>query len=187
MEKYLQGLAEKALSYGAYKASVVKTKDIRTDVRFRAMCESNVCGQYGKCWTCPPDAGKIEDLIEKLYTYEYALVYQTVTQIEDSFDVEGMMEAGKLHNALVKRIQMAFADEPFSKLLHLGAGGCRICERCAKRDEEPCRFPERALSSLETYGINVSELAQLSGMKYINGANTVTYFGTALFSFEDGV
>ena len=185
METYLQSLVEKTLSYGAYKAAVVKTKDIHTDVRFRALCESNACGQYGKCWTCPPDAGQIEQLIEKLYTYEYALVYQTVTQIEDSFDVEGMLEAGTLHNRLILRLQKEFANEPFSKLLHLGAGGCRICARCAKRDNQPCRFPERAVSSLETYGVNVSELAQMSGMKYINGANTVTYFGAMLFTPKD--
>ena len=36
-------------------------------------------------------------------------------------------------------------------------------------------------SSWRLYGINVSELAASSGMKYINGQNTVTYFGALLF------
>ena len=51
----------------------------------------------------------------------------------------------------------------------------------SKRTNEPCRHPELAMPSLETYGINVSELAASSGMKYINGQNTVTYFGALLF------
>ena len=37
-----------------------------------------------------------------------------------------------------------------------------------------------AMSSLEAYGINVSVLAPQAGMKYINGINTVTYFGAVL-------
>ena len=38
------------------------------------------------------------------------------------------------------------------------------------------------MASLEAYGVNVSRMAQAAGMKYINGANTVTYFGAVLFS-----
>lgn len=38
---------------------------------------------------------------------------------------------------------------------------------------------DQAVSSLEAYGVAVYELANLSGMKYINGPNTVTYFGAA--------
>ena len=68
--------------------------------------------------------------------------------------------------------------------LFMGAGGCRICKRCAKLDNEPCRFPEEAMSSLEAYGANVSALARSAGMKYINGVDTVTYFG-AVFLKED--
>lgn len=51
------------------------------------------------------------------------------------------------------------------------------CRRCAKMDQAPCRFPDQALASLEAYGVNVSLLAPQAGMQYINGANTVTYFG----------
>ena len=52
-----------------------------------------------------------------------------------------------------------------------------MCERCAKLTDEPCRFPELAMSSLEAYGVNVSLLAPQAGMQYINGTGTVTYFG----------
>ena len=70
------------------------------------------------------------------------------------------------------------------KRLHLGSGGCGVCETCAKRIGESCRFPKLAMPSLEAYGINVSALAKASGMKYINGQDTVTYFGAVLFSLD---
>jgi hypothetical protein len=40
------------------------------------------------------------------------------------------------------------------------------------------------MPSLEAYGVNVSGLASVAGMKYINGQDTVTYFGAVLFSLN---
>ena len=159
-------LAEQVRGLGAYKAGVVDLQDVRFDRAFRAMCETNACGNYGKCWMCPPDAGDIDALMNEAQSYQKALVYQT---------------AARLHNELSRALAKWFATLPFAKKLHLGAGGCHMCGVCAKRTNEPCRHPELAMPSLETYGIDVSELAASSGMKYINGQNTVTYFGALLF------
>ena len=80
-----------ALDAGAYRAKVIKAEKIVTDRAFRAMCESNACGMYGKCYMCPPDVGDIDALMSELEGYDYALVYQTVTALEDSYDFEGMI------------------------------------------------------------------------------------------------
>ena len=65
--------------------------------------------------------------------------------------------------------------------LHLSCGGCRLCQRCAKEDGEPCRMPEKAMSSLEGYCVDVYNTTKDTPLKYINGQNTVTYFGAILF------
>ena len=169
------------LSLGAYRASVIPVENIQTDAAFRDMCAANICGNYGRNWMCPPDAGDIHDLMAELRTYSYALVYQTVSELEDSYDFEGMMEAGARHNQLMIKLRGQMAEVPLSRVLHLGAGGCRMCEVCAKRTDELCRHPDLAVASLETYGVNVSKLAPAAGMKYINGQDTVTYFGAVLF------
>ena len=174
-------LAQIPLSLGAFRAAVIPVADVETDASFRALCESNACGNYGRNWMCPPDAGDIHELMERLRTYTYALVYQTVTELEDSYDFEGMMDAGVAHNELMIRLREKLKGEGLSRVLHLGAGGCRMCPVCAKRTGEPCRKPDLAVASLETYGINVSKLATAAGMKYINGQDTVTYFGAVLF------
>ena len=179
--KLFEMLYEKAISLGAYKANVIDVKDISLDRVFRAMCESNACGVYGKCYMCPPDVGDIDVLMAEVGKYNYALVYQTVTELEDSYDFEGMIEAGNIHNQLAQEIRKALSNEAFSKVLHLGAGGCRLCKVCAKKTNEPCRFPALAMRSLEAYGIHVSKLAESAGMEYVNGQDTVTYFGVVLF------
>lgn len=170
-----------ALSLGAFRAAVIPVTDVETDASFRDLCASNVCGNYGRNWMCPPDAGDIHDLIAALRTYSYVLVYQTVSELEDSYDFEGMMEAGIAHNQLMILLRDQLNAENLPRVLHLGAGGCRMCEVCAKRTGEPCRHPDLAVASLETYGVNVSKLAPTAGMKYINGKDTVTYFGAVLF------
>ena len=174
-------LTELALSLGAFRASVIPVEDIETDASFRDLCAANVCGNYGRNWMCPPDAGDIHDHMAALHTYSYALVYQTVSELEDSYDFEGMMDAGVAHNRLMMELRRGIDALALPRVLHLGAGGCRMCEVCAKRTGEACRHPDLAVASLETYGVNVSKLAPAAGMKYINGKDTVTYFGAVLF------
>ncbi len=192
MEGLMGKLREQALEMGAYRAEIVEVADISVDASFRRLCEADSCGNYGKNYMCPPDIGDIEELMAELKSYERAMIYQTVEKLEDSYDFEGMMEAGKKHNDLAQRLRnLAMEDirewetenrEPEGRIrvLHLGAGGCRVCPSCGEKTGEPCRFPEKAIGSLEAFGVNVSLLAETAGMRYINGQNTVTYFGAIL-------
>lgn len=167
---------------GAKQAKVIEASDISFCRDFRKACEANSCGRYGRCWTCPPYVGDIDELIKTAKQYKYAVVYRTVSPLEDSFDIEGMLEAGKNHNSL--SLKISECAKPLGNFLHLSAGGCRICDRCAKEDDLPCRFPQKALCSLEAYGVDVSALAKTAGMPYIAGVNTVSYFGAVLFNKE---
>ena len=177
-------LSDAVMRLGAYKAAVISTVEIKLDKAFRDMCAANSCGMYGKCYMCPPHVGDADTLMRRVTEYEYALVYQTVAGLEDSFDFEGMVAAKRRTNLLVQELRKVLADKNISKTLHLGAGGCGACETCAKMKDEPCRHPELAMPSLEAYCVNVSELSAASGMKYINGRDTVTYFGAVLFDLN---
>ena len=129
----------KVLELGAYRANVIKAEDIVTDRVFRDICASNSCGMFGRCWTCPPDIGDIDKLMQDIHNYQYALVYQFVAPIEDSYDFEGMMDAAASHNQLVMKIRDFVTLDSFGTeldgILHLGAGGCHVCEICAKKNK----------------------------------------------------
>lgn len=177
MNKQLVSLA---IDMGAAKAYVLPVSEIPFDEGLRAFCEANRCGKYNRNYACPPSVGTPEELISRAKQYDGALIFQTVSPLEDSFDFEGMMDAAANHNELTSQLhEVVKKDSP--NCLPLSAGGCGICERCAKMDNLPCRFPGKAISSLEAYCINVSSLAEKCGMKYINGVNTVTYFSAILF------
>ena len=173
-------LVQEILSHGAHKAALVNVSDIPFDEGLRAYCEANVCGNFGQNYGCPPHVGSVKKVLEKARDFENALVYQTVFPLEDSFDLEGMEEAGKKHVAVANDMEGA-VKSLYPRYLKLTAGGCSVCPACAKKENAPCRFPDKAFSSLEAYCINVSSLSKLCGMNYINGPNTVTYFGAFLF------
>lgn len=175
-------LLQLVLSCGATKAAVIPQRQIVMSAHFRDICASNQCGGYGQCWMCPPEIGDIEDLMAQVRSFPYGVLYQSVAEIEDSFDIEGMFEAGAAHAQLSQRVHAAVKPLLGDNFLHLSCGGCHLCETCAKRTGEPCRMPDKALPGLEGYGVDVYKTTQGTGLKYINGQNTVTYFGMVLFS-----
>ena len=137
------------------------------------MCRDNLCGRYGRSWTCPPaiDPTKLQ---KEIKSYKNACVFTCKHEIEDSFDFEGMMDAQRATMDVLWDV-VARLERDGVKFKALGCGSCTLCEKCTYPDP-PCRFPNRALPSLEACGLSVVKLAKLTGINYTNGANTVTYF-----------
>ncbi|MDO4573140.1 MAG: DUF2284 domain-containing protein [Clostridia bacterium] len=169
----MEALAQAARKHGFDHAAALDPSAVRLRAEVRDMCASNKCGRYGACWTCPPACGELALCEARLRAYSRGLIVQTVGLLEDSLDFEGMQEAERRHKAMYE----SFADElrkRFPGLLALGTGGCSICERCAYPDA-PCRFPERAFSSMEAYGMLVTDVCAQNGLSYYYGPNTIAY------------
>lgn len=160
------------------KAAVIRADKLifRDDVR--EMCKSGRCGSYGNNWGCPPGCGSVDECRERAAKYDKTIVVQTIGVLEDSFDFEGMGKAAIEHCQRMTHMREKIEEE-LSDVLSLGAGPCKVCSECAC-PHEPCRFPEKRFSSMEAYGLMVSEVCADSGLKYINGENTVTYTGCFL-------
>lgn len=180
MTKLEEKIASIAKEQGVDNSAFVDVDSVVFKREFRDACAVNACGKYGACWMCPPDIGDIDGLIAEAKAYKRVFVYQTIGRLEDSFDIEGMEEAARRHNGIARALSPKLMTL-LGKSLHLCAGACHLCGVCAKKTQEPCRFPDKAVPSLESYGVSVSELASACGLKYINGENTVTYFGGFLY------
>ncbi|HIQ99018.1 MAG TPA: DUF2284 domain-containing protein [Candidatus Scybalocola faecavium] len=181
-QQFLNDLKEKC---GASHCAMIRVSDIVLDPGLRQNCELNYCGEYGRTWVCPPHCGPIEECIQKVKKYKEGIIIQTISPLEDSYDFEGMEEAGRyFKDVLVKAVhavkEAARDQKDDREMLVLSAGGCHRCETCAVKTNEPCRHPNEAFPSLESHGIFVSDLAAKAGLNYINGQNTVTYFGAVL-------
>ena len=152
-----------------------KTIELKEEVR--DMCAADKCRAYGHSWTCPPACGDLEYCRSVVKRYEEGILFETVGELEDSLDYESMMEAGKIHNdrliAFSQKVKEICKDATI-----LGAGACRVCEKCNYPD--PCRFPDKAFSSMEAYGMVVNEVCTANQVPYYHGKNTITYVGCIL-------
>ena len=176
----LQGKLKRA---GAHEYGVVDPRDVGFSEEVRAMCAENKCRKYGTTWACPPAVGTVDECRKRAQGYDKMLVFSGKFDLDDSYDFEGMMAAMKEFKAIAGRLDEEVRPE-FNDYLMLSNEGCGKCESCTYPDK-PCRFPDKVHGSIEGYGIFVNKLAGQAGIKYNNGANTVTYFGALLYNERD--
>jgi len=170
-----------ALSLGATRAAIINVSDIQFSESFRQLCEKNSCGKYNTNWMCPPAVGAYEDLKIQALQFDKGLVIQTVYQMEDSFDFEGMMNAITIHEKVFRDIlDHVKRDNLLDQILPLNAGACKFCETC-NCPHNDCIYPDKALASVEAYGIDVTALVTACGIPYNNGVASVSYVGMILF------
>ena len=162
-----------------FESAVIPARQIPFSRSVADACRSNQCGKYGTCWTCPPGVGAYQELEKKIKTYENAAIFTCKYPLEDAFDFEGMMDAQTAATQILYGIMDKMREEG-EAFWALGCGGCSLCKKCTYPDA-PCRFPEKAVVSVEACGINVVELARNTNIHYHNGSNTVTYFCIVLF------
>ena len=144
---------------------------VRTEVR--EMCASDRCRAYGRSWTCPPACGTVEQCQSRISRYKRGILLQTTGQLEDDFDAESIWETEQRHKAsfatLARQIRQLYPN-----CLPLTAGTCTLCRKCTY-PAKPCRFPKKRFSSMEAYGLLVSDVCLKTGLKYYYGPKTITY------------
>lgn len=170
---------EALLSTGISAFGEISPRQIVFGQEIRDICAGNGCGNYGKSWACPPGQGTLEECRARCLSYDHALVFQAVYPLEDSFDLDGMRAAGRDFKRVCDRLYDRIRPV-LPRFLLLSNEGCGRCAHCTCPDA-PCRFPQRLFPAVEGYGIYVNLLAESAGLKYINGAKTVTYFGMLLY------
>jgi len=146
----------------------------------RDMCSPDKCHMYNRNWACPPACGSIEDSVEKAKKYTAAVMLQSTSQLEDSFDIETIMQTAEDHKKRFgEAVKIVRALDP--DCLPMGAGGCNICRKCTYPGD-PCRFPDKAFTSMEAYGLVVSEECKKAGLEYNYGNNTLTFSSCILYN-----
>lgn len=174
-------LAEDAVKLGFSHAGLAKIETLKPMNEVRDMCAVDKCHAYNKTWTCPPGCGTIAQCTERMKQYDWGILVQTTAELEDSLDFEGMQQGQEDHakhcKEFLKELHGVYKD-----ILPLCSAGCDLCKECTYPDA-PCRFPDKALSAMEGYGLLVSQVCQDNDLKYYYGPNTVTY--TALFLIKE--
>ena len=132
---FRQQLVDMAMASGSTYAATMNPETIPFAPELRFACEQNYCGRYATCWVGPPAIGEVADLMAKVHSFAVALVIQTVGQLEDSYDYEGMMVAKDEHIAVFQNaLAKVRAMWPNERLLALDAGCSDLCPECTHPD-----------------------------------------------------
>lgn len=143
----------------------------------RDMCSADKCGAYGKNWTCPPECGTLEECEAIIRSYSYGILMQTIGKAEKTIDTRAYYRTEQQHLERFHHfVDWIRKEQPDA--LCLGAGGCRVCQKCAYPD--PCRFPHKACSSMEGFGLFVTQVCRDNNISYYYGEKTITYTSCVL-------
>lgn len=176
-EEELEKLAKE---YGFTHTAVLDVSTLKALPEVREMCEDNTCGAYGKKWSCPPGCGELEECEARMKRYSKGIIVQYVGDIEDSLDFEGIIAAQQNYNKCFMSFMEKFY-ELFPDGLPLGAGACTRCKNCTY-PEKPCRHPDTVYSSMEAYGLFVSDICRKNNIPYNYGLQKMCYTGCFLYN-----
>lgn len=173
----IQAIAD---SVGFEQTGECPTSLVRVNEQVRDMCGSGKCPTYNTNWACPPACGDLDYYQGRIDSYSTCFLVQTVGQLEDSFDIEGIEDYAKLHAERVKKFAREVRNEDPTVMI-LGTGTCTNCAQCTYPDE-PCRFPNEQMTSMEGAGIWVSDLCTKANVPYNHGPNTIAYTSCVLMN-----
>lgn len=159
-----------------FAAAFIDPKDIPVTLAFRMFCEENLCGKYGANYSCPPDCGTVEQLQEKLLREEKAVILSSHWEVDGYDDKEAVQFARKAHNQAIRRVIDGVREGGWDGFA-AGYGGCNLCNPCKRVENQPCAFPEKRISCMSAYCINVAELAQKCGLEFSWDPGKLYLFG----------
>ena len=130
------------------------------------------CPNYEKVWSCPPYDFDVLD-----YWNKYTILELTAVKIvfDEEYagkafpkqELQGIMEAS------LEKVKQELSEELFERekktpgSTSLSAGSCLLCKgNCGRKENEPCRFPDKMRYSIESLGGNVGlTLSKLMGIE----------------------
>ncbi|MGI6029781.1 MAG: DUF2284 domain-containing protein [Candidatus Heteroscillospira sp.] len=175
----LEGIIAMARDAGFETVAELDVSTLQFLPEVRDMCSADRCRSFNRSWSCPPACGSLEEISARCRAYSRGILVQTVGRREDEFDFESIMRVEELH----KKRFAALTDKLFKageSVYPMGSGACTICAKCSYPDS-PCRFPDRAHSSMEANGLFVSQVCKDNGVKYYYGPDSICFVACCLF------
>lgn len=143
----------------------------------RRLCESNVCGAYGRTWGCPPGSAEPEECIERVSGYSSAMLISRTYPL-DPRDRESTESASREFQDECRKVALSLRKRGMDVLV-MADGGCGYCEECAYPEE--CRHPDMLVPSISGFGILMKDYVESCGRRLASSDGGVELFGIVLF------
>lgn len=149
----------------------------------RNLCKEDKCGNYGKNYMCPPYAGSIGEIKEKLARYEKGVLFQHSRQVDVKGNRKGVEESKVYFHEKVLQLEDFLNGRGIKDLWGMVGGSCTLCGECYARVGKPCPHPEKARPSLESLGIAIMALLEGFGLDAEFQPDRITWTGCILFNW----
>ena len=163
-----------------FHAAMISAKEIPVDGSFRKFCEDNLCGKYNANYSCPPACGTVEEVHARLFAADRALVLQSIHEIGSYENKEAILTSKKNLNIAILKLTDSLRAKGLNCFC-LGYGGCPLCNPCKQAAGESCVFPEKRISCMSAYCIDVGKLAGKCGLEFAWVPEKLFLFGMIAF------
>ena len=172
-------LEQEIMQYPIMQFAYLRTEQITFLDRVREICRTE-CPRYGTSWSCPPAVGTVEECERRCSQFPDVFVFSTIAEVNDITNMEETLKTRETHEDITRQVTEIFREH-FGDTITLSTESCDICTRCAY-PQAPCRHPEKMFPCVESYGILVTDLAELGEMEFQNGSNVVTWFSVIFYN-----
>ncbi|MCL2318100.1 MAG: DUF2284 domain-containing protein [Methanomassiliicoccaceae archaeon] len=146
----------------------------------RKLCEENLCKEYGVTWGCPPGVGTEKECLKIIAKYSKAAI---LIRKHENIDLKNgvlLKELGADHQDICREFSEILRKKGY-EVLPLSDGGCSYCEECSYPDE-PCRFPDKCVTSISGYGILMDQYLKSQNIDFEFRDDCVTLYGLILYN-----
>ena len=154
-------------------------RELEFSSRIRWICEHE-CPMYGKSWACPPGVGSVDTCRQVCMAYDHCLLISSIVEVRDIADMDETLATRPDHEALTEQVRELMKQQGVDPFI-LSTEACKVCDRCAILDGQPCRFPEKMHPCVESHGINVVDVLERRGLDFQFGANVVTWISLLFY------
>ncbi len=148
--------------------------------RIRAFCLENKCGNYRKNYMCPPYVGSLEEISTRLRKFQRGWLLQYSKSLDVRGDREGVLQTKiDFHNKILQMEEL-LRDRGTDQVWGLIGGSCGLCNICQAKTGGPCRYPDRARTSLEAIAVDVLGLLDRFGLDSAFHSDKIIWAGCIL-------
>lgn len=131
--------------------------------KFLPLCKE--CPEYGRNWSCPPNAPKVQELVQDyrfVQVIGLKVIYEDWVRREAASSAQREEELRQKTYGIAKKqlLQALLALETaIPESLTIMAGRCELCEHCARIDGQSCRHPKQLRYSYSGLGFDLGRVA----------------------------
>lgn len=153
--------------------------------RIRNLCFENVCRQFNNHYMCPPYSGSINEIRERLAHYTKGILFQYVKPLDVRNDSVGLKNTKIDFHEKILQLENTIKLEGACHVWGMIGGNCELCEPCKAASKEPCTYPQKARTSLESISIDVLSFLQQLGLDNAFHPHKITWTGCIIYSLHD--